>query len=90
MHDEDRFEFDTRENRFFSQLPSVLLAAAAVGMIVLVNSGGLPSASAPHRLPTGAERSGAPTIEAVPAQGKPAARAAADDKALPPTAAGRA
>jgi hypothetical protein len=39
MRGDERFEFDAHENRFFSQLPSVLIAAAAIAVIVFVNFG---------------------------------------------------
>ncbi len=72
MRNDDWFEVDNRENRFFSQLPSVLLAVVAIGMIVLVNAGAPHATPAAGALPGKADP-GAPTIEAVQPAAKPAA-----------------
>lgn len=83
MRDPHWFDHDDREGRFFSQLPSVLVAAVAISLIVLVNAGGQPSASSP--LPVDAERNAAPMPAIVSPPAKPVARAA-ESKSLPATA----
>lgn len=75
MYD-DPYDLDRRESRFVSQLPSVLVAVAAITLIVLVNSGVYPRAVEPAA-PADAVRSVVPAIEAVQPDAKPGARTAA-------------
>jgi hypothetical protein len=86
MHSEDRFEFDARENGFFAQLPSVLIAASAIALIVFVNAGTGSPSGAPI-VPGEAGRSAAPAIDAGQPDARAGNRAAARATLVPPAAA---
>ena len=89
MHSEDRFDFDARESGFFAQLPSVLIAAAAIGLIVLVNAGTPSPAGAPTVLPSEAGRTVAPAIDSAQPEAKTGTRAAVGEAHVLPSAARR-
>lgn len=57
MDTDDRGDFDTREARFFTQLPPVLVAAAAIALIFVVNAGAPPQHASPQVAPTESGRS---------------------------------
>jgi len=89
MHDDNRFEFDGRESPFLSQLPSVLIAAAAIGLIVLVNVIAPGQAAARSALPRAEEPRAAPATE-TSRSGRPSEPAASGASDLPPVTAQRA
>ena len=74
MQERDRYFSDPLEGRGLWHLPSVLMTAAAVGLIVLVNAGVSPSAGAAANE---AERSVAPAARGIEVRDKPDARAVA-------------
>jgi len=75
MQEEDRYFSDPLEGRGLWHLPSVLMTAAAVGLIVLVNVGISPSAGAAAA--SEAQHSVAPAASGIEVQEKPDTRAAA-------------
>lgn len=78
MRYQDPFIPDARDRRGFWHLPSVLMTAAAIGLIVLVNAGTPPPAGA---VPVEAQPSAVPAASAIEPHTKPTPRTAAARRA---------